>query len=86
MVQIRLDAIAAHLVNRVHQIRQMHFHAAHLAKGLAWRSALRPLHAPAANVLTNFIQIFSEFLLGNHDSPLSLLRADYLLQLWFEFG
>jgi len=67
-VQIRRDQAAVDLMDSLDQLGQMHFDAARLAQGVAGRSPARPLHAAAANLLANLVQILLEFGFGDHDS------------------
>jgi hypothetical protein len=66
MPQIRLDQVAPLLVDRFHQLRQMHLNAAYLALGGTGRTTGRPLDTTAANVSADFLHVFSAFGFSQH--------------------
>jgi hypothetical protein len=71
-VQVWLDTVALHFMNRSQELRQMPLNAALFAEWGAGRTEVRPLDAPAADLRLDFFPIFRKFRFGEHDSTPSL--------------
>jgi hypothetical protein len=69
VVEIRFDVEAIHFVDRLQVSRQVHLDGALLAQRGTRRAARRFFAASAANVFSDFIQVFLGFCFGVHDQP-----------------
>jgi hypothetical protein len=68
VVEVWLDAVALHFMNRSQELRQMHLNPAFFTELGAGRTEVRPLDAPAADALLDLFSIFREFGFGEHDT------------------
>jgi hypothetical protein len=65
--KVGIDTRAFGAVHGIYIPAQVHFYAAILAQRPTGRPAWRPLDAPTANLLSDFVKVFLEFQIRDHD-------------------